>query len=303
MSQRTEPDIVSTVASDIIAELERGHRSWVRPWSAAGYGRPLRSNGEPFHGFNAISLWMAGDAKRYSSRHWLTYKQAEAIGAQIRRGERARKAIFYTAYTKTVETTDEPRDEQRKLLKTYSVFNGDQIDGLPSKFTPPLVSVPTLNDLPETARSFFAALPGDVRHEGNEACYSPREDRIYMPPIEAFERQSLYGATLAHEYVHWSGAKTRLARDLSTRFGSYAYAIEELVAELGSALLGADLGLPVDHLASHASYIGFWLRELKRDPRSILTIIGQSQRAANYLLDCSGLTTAATADEELAQAA
>ena len=151
---------------------------------------------------------------------------------------------------------------QRRVLKTYTVFNVEQIDNLPDRFLTPPQAPRILGDTAHQSEidAFIAASGARIIHGGNQACYRPAADVINLPHAADFDSYADYGATAAHELAHWTGHPTRLNRDLGNRFGDEKYAAEELIAEFASALIGADLGLPVTHLDSHASYIGHWLK-------------------------------------------
>ena len=235
----------------------------------------------------------------YASPYWMTYNQSQALGAQVRKGEKSTIAIFYKSYTKEVEAPDtgEKSDEARRVLKAYPVFNADQVEGLPERFHP----VETLELVEPEGRkaeldAFFAAIPAALRHHGDEAYYEPIADRVTMPPAHLFSGFDHYYATLSHELSHWSGHKSRLGRDLKNRFGTAAYAAEELIAELSSAILGAELGLPVTHLDNHASYVEHWLRLLRDDDRAILTAAAKAEEAATLLLRLGGRAPAEASD-------
>ena len=255
---------------------------------------------------NVFWLWMVADMCGYASPFWMTYNQAKELGAQVRKGEKSTIAIFYKSYTKEVEAPDtgEKTDESRRVLKAYPVFNADQVEGLPEHFHP----AATLDVVEPEGRqaeldSFFAGIPAVLRHQGDEAYYDPVADRVTMPPAHLFSGSDHYYATLAHELSHWTGHASRLDRNLKNRFGSAAYAAEELIAELSSAMLGAELGLPVTHLDSHASYIEHWLKLLKQDDRAILTAAAKAEEASRLLLKLGGRASADDADEASADAA
>jgi antirestriction protein ArdC len=183
------------------------------------------------------------------------------------------------------------------------VFNACQIDGLPGTFFPEPRPLPAPSERDREFESFFAAVPARVRHWGAEAFYSPVLDQVTMPEPGLFRDLDHYRATLAHELSHWTGHESRLARQLRERFGSEAYAMEELVAELSSAILGAELGLPVEHLDHHASYVASWLKVLKADSRAIFTVAAKAEEAASLLLrlgrgDASGASVVGVAVEE-----
>ncbi|MEP6868911.1 MAG: zincin-like metallopeptidase domain-containing protein [Novosphingobium sp.] len=283
------------ITAEIIARLEAGTKPWVQPWRGAPVSRPLRSCGVPYRGMNVFWLWMVADMCGYASPYWMTYQQAKSLGAQVRKGEKSTIAIFYKSYTKEVDRPESgpegggTSEEARRVLKAYSVFNADQVEGLSAHFHPQAAL--TLVE-PEGRREeldrFFTAVPAVLRHHGDAAYYEPGLDRITMPPSSLFGGFDHYYATLAHEMSHWTGHASRLDRDLKNRFGSAAYAAEELVAELSSAILGAELGLPVAHLDSHASYIEHWLKLLKSDDRAILTAAAKAEEASALLLRLGG---------------
>lgn len=287
------------ITQEIVARLETGTKPWVKPWRGVPVSRPLRACGIPYRGMNVFWLWMVADMSGYASPYWMTYNQAKALGAQVRSHEKSTIAIFYKSYTKEIEATDsgEKTDEARRVLKAYPVFNADQVDGLPGRFHP----AATLDLVEPEGReaeldAFFAAIPAALRHQGDEAYYEPIADRVTMPPSHLFSGFDQYYATLAHELSHWTGHGSRLGRDLKNRFGTAAYAAEELVAELASAILGAELGLPVTHLDNHASYIEHWLKLLRENDRAILTAAAKAEEAASLLLKLGGRTPAEDSD-------
>lgn len=307
MAKTTDkPSPADIITGAIIDRLEAGVRPWVKPWRPGLGGRPLRVTGEPYRGINCFWLWLVADAAGYNSRTWMTYRQAQALGGQVREGERSQIAIFYKSYSKTVESvvTGDTADELRRVLRSYAVFNGDQIDGLPERFRPaPLAVVPPADALPERAQRFVDALPATVHVRGDRAFYDRVADSITMPAVEQFSTRAYWASTLAHEAGHWTGHPDRLDRQFGKKFGDDAYAFEELCAEMASALLGADLELPTAHLDDHASYIASWLRVLKRDSRAVMTAAAKAEAAAGFLLRATGLGTADTADEPIREAA
>ncbi|MFN3727914.1 MAG: ArdC family protein [Allosphingosinicella sp.] len=283
-TSRSSP--AETITAAIIERLEAGTRPWVQPWTGTSVSRPLRACGTPYQGINVLWLWMAAEAAGHSSPFWMTYRQSQLLGAQVRKGERGTIAIFYRAY-QAEESGDSDEAECariRRVLKSFTVFNACQIDGLPEKFFPEPRPLPPPSERDSALDSFFAAIPARIRHWGAEAFYSPTLDQVTMPEPGLFRDLDHYRATLAHELSHWTGHESRLARQLAGRFGSEAYAMEELVAELSSAILGAELGLPVDHLDHHASYLASWLKVLKADSRAILTAAAKAEEAASLLL-------------------
>lgn len=172
--------------------------------------------------------------------------------------------------------------ESRSSPVRYTVFNVEQIDGLPDNFyakAEPPKPVARIDH----AETSFAATGATIKHGGNKAFYAPSLDFVQMPPRESFVDAESYCATLVHELTHWTSHPTRLARELGKRFGDQAYAAEELIAEMGSAFLCADLGITPETRDDHAAYLARWLQVLKADSRAIFTAASQAQRAADYL--------------------
>ena len=283
-------DVYTRITNRIVAELEQGTRPWLRPWNAehaAGrITRPLRHNGQPYSGINVVMLWSEAVAKGYAAPIWMTFKQAQELGAHVRKGEHGSLVVYADRFTKT-ETDDSGQDVERSIpfMKGYTVFNVEQIEGLPAHYH--AKAAPVLDPVQRKAQAeaFFAALNADIRHGGNMAFYAIGSDHVQMPPFESFRDAQSYYATLAHECTHWTRHEKRLDRDFGRkRFGDEGYAIEELVAELGSAFLSADLGLTPEPREDHAAYIASWLKVLKNDKRAIFTAAGHAQRAADYLI-------------------
>jgi antirestriction protein ArdC len=283
-------DIYTRITTAIVAELEKGARPWVKPWSAehaAGrITRPLRHNGQPYSGINILSLWASATVHGFAAPIWMTYRQATELGAHVRKGEKGSPVVYANSITRTEEAGDGSGEVEREIhfLKGYTVFNVEQIDGLPAQYTaiaePPLDPVARI----ERAEAFFAATGAVIGHGGNRAFYRPATDSIQMPPFEAFRDAESYYATLAHETTHWTGHESRLPREFgSKRFGSEGYAMEELVAELGAAFLCADLDLTLEPRPDHAGYIAHWLNVLKADNRAIFTAASHAQRAADFV--------------------
>jgi antirestriction protein ArdC len=289
-SDETRLTPAQRVTQQISALLERGVRPWVKPWrvdAPEALELPLRSCGQAYRGMNIVALWAAALERGYSARHWFTFKQALALDACVRKGERGSYVVFYTELGAKDESEDQ--SETRRILRGYTVFNAEQIDGLPEGFMPPSDDTPTprmATDEDDLRLSdLFARVPATIRYGGNRAFYAPSADIIQLPPKAAFPDTTQFYATLAHEMAHWTRHPTRLNRDFGqTRFADPGYALEELVAELASAFIGATIGLPADHLEDHASYIEGWLRALSNNPSAFLTAASKAQAAADWVL-------------------
>jgi len=287
MSKEPRTDVYARVTAKIVADLEQGVRPWLKPWNAehaAGrITRPLRANGQPYRGVNVLLLWGEAEAKGYSAPIWITYKQAAALGGQVRKGEHGSLVVYADRFTKT-ETDAQGNESEREIpfLKGYTVFNAQQVDGLPGHFYAGAETPHPAERIPQ-AEAFFMCTGATVQHGGNRGFYAPTRDLIQLPPRESFRDAESYVATRAHETIHWTSHPSRLARELGKRFGDNAYAAEELIAEMGSAFLCADLGITPEVCEDHAAYLAHWLQVLKKDSHAIFTAASQAQRAADYL--------------------
>jgi len=297
-------DVYQRVTDRIISQLEQGVRPWMQPWSAehteGRIVRPRRFNGLPYNGINVLMLWSAAMEKGYAAPVWMTFKQALEFNAHVRKGETGSLVVYADKITRTETdaTTGEEAERAIPFMKGYTVFNVEQIDGLPEHFyAKPEPKGETVQRI-ERAASFFAATRVSIVHGGSRACYVTRTDNIHMPCIDCFRDAESYYATLAHEACHWTDHASRLAREFGRkRWGDEGYAMEELVAELGSAFLSADLDLTPETREDHAAYIATWIEVLKNDKRAIFTAASYAQRAVDFL---HGEPKAANAQAEAA---
>jgi antirestriction protein ArdC len=284
-------DVYTRVTDRIVADLEKGVRPWLRPWNAehaAGrITRPLRHNGTPYSGINVIMLWAEAFANDYSAPIWMTFRQAKELGGNVKKGEHGSLVVYASTFKKEEadEQTGELMERDIPFMKGYTVFNVEQIEDLPEHYYA-TVQAPVLEPAQriEAAERFLSSTGANVRHGGNRAYYTIREDRIQIPPFEFFKDPESYYATRLHETVHWTRHPSRLERDFGhKKWGDEGYAMEELVAELGSAFLSADLGLTPEICEDHAAYIGSWLKALKDDKRAIFKAASYAQKAADFL--------------------
>lgn len=285
-SSTVRQDVYTRVTAKIIADLESGVRTWMKPWSGgeASFSLPLRHCGTPYRGINVLLLWSETLEKGYGSSKWMTYRQSQELGGQVRKGEHGSPVVYADRFTKT-EADENGQDIEREIpfMKGYTVFNVEQIEGLPERFYDrPAVSLPKMQ-LIEAAEGFCTATGANIQHGGNMAFYAPGPDVIRLPVPEAFKDAESYTATKAHELTHWTAHESRLARTLGKRFGDDAYAAEELVAELGSAFLCSTLGIVPEVREDHAQYLDHWLKVLKGDKRAVFTAAAHAQRAVDYL--------------------
>lgn len=288
-SQRV--DLYSRITDKIIEDLAKGVRPWMKPWTAANTAgritRPLRYNGQPYSGVNVLLLWSEGIARGYTSSTWMTFKQSLELGAAVRKGETGTTVVFASRFTKS-ETDGNGGEVEREIpfLKAYSVFNVEQIDGLPDRYRHQPAPVLDPAGRIEHADRFFRNTGAVIRHGGNQAFYAPAADIIQMPPFESFKDVASYYAILSHEVTHFTAPAHRLGRDLS-RYAKDKTdrASEELIAELGSCFLCADLGIvpELEPRPDHASYLGSWLKVLTDDRRAIFQAAAHAQRAVSFL--------------------
>jgi len=294
-------DVYTRITDKIIADLENGIRTWMKPWNAGNTAgritRPLRHNGQPYSGINILMLWASAIEQGFSSPTWMTFKQALELDACVRKGEKGSLVVYANSITKT-EANDAGEDVERDIhfMKGYTVFNVDQIDGLPEQYR--VKPEPVLNPVTRIAHAdeFFARTRAEIRTRGDRAFYSATGDYIQLPVIDAFRDAESYYATLAHEAAHWTKHPSRLAREFGRKsWGDEGYAQEELVAELASSFLCADLELTPEIREDHAGYIASWLTVLKNDKRFIFQAAAHAQRAAAYLHSLQGTDAEAAA--------
>lgn len=299
-------DIYARITDRIVADLERGVRPWMQPWHASNaegrVTRPLRHNGLPYSGMNVLLLWSEAIARGFTNPMWMTFKQALELGGAVRKGETGSTVVFASRFTKTeTDAGGEESDREIPFLKAYSVFNIAQIEGLPDNYYVQQAE-PVRDPIARIkhADRFFTSTGAVIRHGGSQAYYAPSLDIIQMPLIESFRDAASYVAILSHEATHWTAARHRVGRDLS-RYGKdpSERAREELIAELGSCYLCADLGIApeLEPRSDHASYLASWLKVLADDKRAIFSAAAHAQRAVAFL---HGLQPAEAKDREAA---
>ncbi|MEO2091113.1 MAG: zincin-like metallopeptidase domain-containing protein [Gemmataceae bacterium] len=281
----TQTDIRQQVTTRIVDALRAGTPPWRRPWRNDVTNVGFAANGATGHtyrGVNALLLSLAG----YECRWWATYAQIRALGGRVRTGEHSTRIVFYRRVERAVGATadgDEVLDTF-PLLRTYSVFNIEQTDGL-ERLLPrpcePRAFVPFAQ-----AEAVLAASGADIRYGGRKAEYDPERDFIRLPDRGAFAAPHDFYGTAFHELAHWTGHTSRLDRlSKNARFGSTAYAREELVAEIGGCFLSAEIGIPQSDgdLTNHAAYLNSWLKILGNDPTAIFIAASQASAAAGFL--------------------
>lgn len=282
---REKRDIYQEVTDKIVTLMEQGARAedWVMPWTGVNAGLPFNAvTGKTYRGINVPLLWCQASAAGHETNQWASYKQWLERGAQVRKGEKGTMIVFYRAIERK-DADGEP--DTIRFLRYSTVFNAAQVDG----YEPPVVELPDLAERIEACDDFASNSGADIRYGGGRAFYTSRGDYIALPAWDRFRdtkhstaTENAY-STLFHELTHWTGHKDRCGRDLANRFGSEAYAAEELVAELGAAFICAHLGITSEPREDHAQYLDSWLRVLRSDKKAIFTAASQASQALDYL--------------------
>lgn len=277
-------DIYQMVTDKIIAQLDAGTIPWQKPWTSAGLPKNLIT-GKAYRGVNVFLL----SSLSYAQNLFLTFEQAKALGASVKKGEKSQIVVFWKwldVYSPDTTPPDEKK-KQKPTLRYYHVFNVAQCDGIPANLVPTITGP---NEPIEVCERIVEEMPNrpTFQYVENEAYYLPATDVLNMPDIEYFIESEAYYATLFHELVHSTGHKDRLNRKElvePTHFGSYEYSTEELVAEIGSCYLQSLAGIVKNDLANSAAYIQGWLGKLKNEKRAIIYASGLAQRATDYILN------------------
>jgi len=291
-AKMTPEKIRQYVTDAIIAALEAGTNPWQRPWNPEG-GNAMPHNcatGHEYRGVNVPYLWAVQSAANYPTAQWLTFKQAKKLGGSVRKGEKS----VYVVFTKPILIKDEKDPEKKRkifMLRCFAVFNVAQCDDvrLPKRELPDEDDdvMPSNEICIHNAKEFLKDVGATVKYNGGRAFYAPAGDRIELPKPERFKTGEGFAATAYHELVHWTGHESRLARvgitDKSSHFGSETYAYEELVAEIGSAMLCQFQGVSSE-LPNHASYIKSWIKALQNDSQLIFKASRLSEFAVEHLM-------------------
>lgn len=281
-----------TITARIIASLESGVVPWRKEWKASAAGTAFPHNkltGKSYRGINVLSLLCSP----YQSSAWLTYKQAQELGAQVRKGEKGSPVVFWKFDRKGAKddggeavVVDDRKDRSAPFMRTYTVFNVEQVDGLQDALP---FEAPEFNAI-ESAQSIVDAyLAGashpTLAHGGDRACYSPARDHVQMPNAGCFTTAEAYYCTLFHEFAHSTGHDSRLKRKIDNHFGTADYSDEELVAEFSAAFLSAESHISSDELLDNsAAYIHGWLDKLRNDSKIAIYAAQRAQKAADFIL-------------------
>lgn len=286
-TDRTEVsgDVYARVTRHIVEEIER-HGGL--PPGGLGELPVNAASGRHYRGVNTLALWFAAARRGYDSPQWGTLRQWNELGGRVRKGERSTLVVFWKTLGGDDAESEDVRDgggsetdtsRPRFVARGYPVFNAAQVEGSGEEAVPEPYSAAGL----EQAERFAAGLGADVRTGEGTPFYDKRDDYIQMPGTDSFRDPAARFAVLTHELTHWTGAASRLARDMTGRFGSEGYAVEELVAELGAAFLSASFGVTAEPRADHARYVGSWLTVLRNDTRAVFTAASKAQQAADWM--------------------
>jgi antirestriction protein ArdC len=298
-------DLHLEITTKIIAQIEAGKTPWNCPWDRSGMGsNPIRSTGQEYRGINTLILWAEQAAHGYTSNQWFTFKQAQALGGNVRKGSKGTTVVYYGKGESKTQTKKDGSPAEFVFLKAYTVFNYDQCENLPESYKPtPIAQRSQSWDNVADLEAFQIATGIKTNHGGTRAFFRPSTDSVTMPDRERFTNSHDYYATLFHEDVHATGESHRVGRPkLAKHFGDQAYAIEELVAELGAAFMCGHFGLASEPRPDHASYLASWLGVLKADPKALFIAASEAQKAADWLLKRAGIVGAEEAEEEKAAA-
>jgi len=291
MQQQKQRPYYEQIADKLIDQLKKGTAPFQRPWEPGELSMPHNPvSGARYRGANALWLQMQGR----SDPRWMTYKQAQSIGAQVRKGEKSTFIQYWKFHDeravkgsdgKPLKDADGKTITQRVELdkpRAFSarVFNAEQIDGLP-----PLEKKEPSWDRHDRAETILKNSGADIRHDqGDRAFYRPSTDSIHLPRPAQFDAQDKYYATALHELGHWTGHPSRLDRDLTGAFGSESYAKEELRAEISSLMLNDELNIGHDP-GQHAAYVKSWIKVLEDDPKEILRAARDAEKIKEHVME------------------
>ena len=282
-------DLYQTITDRIVAAVEAGTPPWIKPWSVSDQRPRNAATQRPYRGINTLLLGLEAELRGYASNRWLTFRQATELKAHVRKGETGTTVVFYKLHEPPEAKPEDTATGEKRvipLLRAFTVFNLAQIEGLP-----PEPERHVTWDSHAEAEVLLAKSGATIRHAGNHAYYDRARDLIQLPARSAFPDQGAFYATALHELVHWTGHEKRCNRDLRGRFGDSAYAMEELVAEMGSAFLCAHSR--IDGRLQYSAYVYGWLPVLKSDKRAIFVASSKAQAAADWVLNAESERMAA----------
>jgi antirestriction protein ArdC len=273
---RPHASVYEIITNQVLAELQKGDVPWRKPWHSLPPANLITK--KPYRGINVFLLGFAG----YGSQFWLTFNQAKQLGGNIRKGQHGTKIIFWKCKTRETESADGEIEERKSaFLRYYTVFNLEQTEGLSA-----LLTLPRAFPI-ESAEQIVKGMPNPPAFEQDfRAAYIPSKDTVTMPSRTAFLSQAEYYSTLFHELTHSTGHAKRLGREGIEKiqpFGSEDYSEEELIAEMGGAMLCGVAGIEQATISNSAAYLRGWINRLKADSRLIIAAARAAQEAADYI--------------------
>lgn len=271
-------------AEMIVKRLEAGTAPWQRGWSVnEALCKPFHNaiSGKPYKGANIVRCWITCDAHGYIDHRFVTYKQAQENGWQVRKGEKGTFISFFAPVTKEEENANgELVAKTHYTARGYVVFNAEQVDGIPALPAPETFEW----DPVELGEKILVNSGAVIVHNPAAGCsYNPVTDKITLPPKEMFINAAQYYMAATHELAHWTGAAKRLDRKLLTERGKEEYAREELRAEIASWMISTETGLPFDP-DSHAAYVNGWIQAIRKDYREIFRACADAERIKDFIL-------------------
>jgi antirestriction protein ArdC len=286
MSEAKKPrrDLYQEVTDKIVAAIEAGTAPWQRPWNkVASAGMPMNGvSSRPYNGVNALLLMMATQTQAYSDNRWFTFKQVNELGAKVKKGSKSTPVYFFKMLDArdgdeiASKAGDTKHAKQIPFLTEYRVFHASQIDGIEAIEQPQRQWTPI-----QALQEIVDRLKPIIRYGGDRAFFAPGLDFIQMPPEGAFPNAGAFAGTLTHEISHWSGGESRLNRKFGT-WGTDDYSEEELRAEICSACLCAEFGIPTS-IDNHAAYVGSWVKKLREDKFAIFRAAKDARRMADFI--------------------
>lgn len=286
-------EIRAAIANKFLEALQQNVIPWRKPWARTGRkpftGQHNFVTGRPYSGVNPMFLGFTAHVKGWSDG-WATFNQIKKAGGSVRKGEKGSMVVFWKFLDVEEENPTTGLKEKKRIpmLRSFTVFNRDQCEGLPA-VVKPQEEDPTEFEIVDAADAIVAGMPNApaINHDGGDrAFYHPAFDRISMPTPECFNSPAEYYSTLFHEMAHSTGHESRLDRSTLTKmvaFGDVEYAREELVAEMTSAFLCHDAGISDAVIENQTAYVQNWAKRIKNDPDMVLWAAGQASKAADYI--------------------
>lgn len=274
-------DLYRKITSQITELMKQHGSDWTRPWTTTAGGPSNVLTGDNYKGINTLLLNLQANERGYSLPYWATFKQWRMKGGKVRKGQKGTLCVFYKPIA-----INQPDEDRRTIpvMNHFFLFNADQVEGIEfPKSDEPIAPADRSRAVDDLINS-----TGAVIHEtGSRAFYIPSKDQIHIPPISAFTNPEMFYSTLLHELSHWSGHPSRLDRKegMKGRFGSSAYAMEELVAELASAFLSIQLKVSHEPRKDHAQYLNSWIKVFDQDTKAFSSAASKAQCVADYLIE------------------